>query len=55
MCLAPFGALLRDAGVWEVTAACNRVNGTTMTELPLLDEVLRGGSVGPAATGPAPG
>ncbi|WP_406689916.1 glycoside hydrolase family 3 C-terminal domain-containing protein [Saccharopolyspora sp. ID03-671] len=40
--LAPFERIVREAGPWLVMAAYNRVNGTTMTEHPLLDEVLRG-------------
>ena len=39
--LAPFEALTREAGAWAVMAAYNRVNGTTMTEHPLLSDVLR--------------
>ena len=39
--LAPFEALVREAGVWVVMAAYNSVNGTTMTEHPLLGEVLK--------------
>ena len=38
--LAPFEAVVRDAGVWAVMAAYNEVNGTTMTESPLLREIL---------------
>jgi beta-glucosidase len=38
--LAPFEAIVRDAGVWAVMAAYNEVNGTTMTESPLLREIL---------------
>ena len=38
--LAPFEAIVR-AGVWAVMAAYNSVNGTTMTEHPLLVEVLK--------------
>jgi beta-glucosidase len=38
--LAPFEAIVRDAGVWSVMAAYNGVNGHTMTESPLLREVL---------------
>ncbi|HEX9343775.1 MAG TPA: glycoside hydrolase family 3 C-terminal domain-containing protein, partial [Actinomycetota bacterium] len=39
--LAPFEAIVREAGAWAVMAAYNRVNGTTMTEHPLLREVLK--------------
>ena len=39
--LAPFEAIVRDAGAWAVMAAYNSVNGTTMTENPLLREVLK--------------
>jgi beta-glucosidase len=39
--LAPFETIVRQAGVWAVMAAYNRVNGTTMTESPLLQEILR--------------
>ncbi|RYV50788.1 beta-glucosidase family protein [Pengzhenrongella frigida] len=38
--LAPFEAIVREAGVWAVMAAYNQVNGTTMTENPLLRDVL---------------
>src|SRR4051794_38660700 len=38
--LAPFEAIVREAGVWAVMAAYNGVNGTTMTESPLLREIL---------------
>jgi beta-glucosidase len=38
--LAPFEAIVRDAGVWAVMASYNEVNGTTMTESPLLREIL---------------
>jgi beta-glucosidase len=38
--LAPFEAVVCDAGVWAVMAAYNEVNGTTMTESPLLREIL---------------
>ena len=31
---------MREGGVWAVMAAYNAVNGTTMTESPLLREVL---------------
>jgi beta-glucosidase len=40
--LAPFEHVVRAAGVWAVMAAYNSVNGTTMTENPLLDEPLEG-------------
>jgi beta-glucosidase len=40
--LAPFEHIVREAEPWLVMAAYNRVNGTTMTEHPMLDEVLRG-------------
>jgi beta-glucosidase len=39
--LAPFEALVRDGGAWAAMAAYNAMNGTTMTESPLLQEVLR--------------
>jgi beta-glucosidase len=39
--LAPFDAIAREAGAWAVMAAYNGVNGTTMTESPLLREILR--------------
>src|SRR5574341_1759982 len=39
--LAPFETIVREAGAWAVMAAYNRVNGTTMTEHPLLREVLK--------------
>ena len=39
--LAPFEAIVRDAGAWAVMAAYNSVNGTTMTESPLLQSILR--------------
>ncbi|WP_433661213.1 glycoside hydrolase family 3 protein [Nocardia sp. CA-128927] len=41
--LAPFEAMVRDAGPWGVMAAYNKVNGTTMTEHgELLNGILRG-------------
>jgi beta-glucosidase len=40
--LAPFEAIVRDAGAWAVMAAYNSVNGTTMTENPLQRDVLKG-------------
>jgi beta-glucosidase len=38
--LAPFEAIVRDAGAWTVMAAYNSVNGTTMTESPILQAIL---------------
>jgi beta-glucosidase len=38
--LAPFEAIVNDGGVWAVMAAYNQVNGHTMTESPLLREIL---------------
>lgn len=38
--LAPFEAIVREAGVWAVMAAYNGVNGRFMTESPLLRDVL---------------
>ena len=40
MYLAPFEAICREAGAWSVMAAYNGVNGSTMTESPLLREIL---------------
>src|SRR5215211_7094028 len=40
--LAPFEAIVREAGVWAVMAAYNSVNGTTATEHPMLRELLKG-------------
>lgn len=40
--LAPFERIVTQAGVWAVMAAYNRTNGITMTESPLLKEVLQG-------------
>ncbi|MBD0293068.1 MAG: glycoside hydrolase family 3 protein [Jiangellaceae bacterium] len=40
--LTPFEIILRDAGAWAVMAAYNSVNGPTMTENPLLRDVLKG-------------
>ena len=39
--LAPFEAIVRDAGAWTVMAAYNAVNGPTMTESPMLRDILR--------------
>ena len=38
--LAPFEAIVREAGAWAVMASYNRVNGPTMTESPLLHAIL---------------
>lgn len=38
--LAPFETIVRDAGAWAVMAAYNSVNGSTMTESPMLREIL---------------
>src|SRR5208283_4653263 len=38
--LAPFEAIVREAGAWSVMAAYNGVNGSTMTESPLLRDIL---------------
>ena len=38
--LAPFEAICREAGAWAVMAAYNGVNGSTMTESPLLRDIL---------------
>lgn len=40
--LLPFEQAVRDAGAWTVMAAYNAVNGVTMTEHPLLEDVLDG-------------
>jgi beta-glucosidase len=39
--LAPFESIVRDGGVWAVMAAYNGVNGSPMTESPLLRQVLQ--------------
>ncbi len=39
--LEPFEAIVRDAGAWTVMAAYNAVNGPTMTESPMLRDILR--------------
>ena len=39
--LAPFEALVREAGAWAVMAAYNGVDGATMTENPLLRDPLK--------------
>jgi beta-glucosidase len=40
--LAPFEAICREAGAWAVMAAYNGVNGSTMTESPMLRDILHG-------------
>jgi beta-glucosidase len=40
--LAPFEAIVRETGAWAAMAAYNGVNGSTMTESPLLRDILRG-------------
>jgi beta-glucosidase len=39
--LAPFETIVREADAWAVMAAYNSVNGRTMTENPLLRDVLK--------------
>jgi beta-glucosidase len=39
--MAPFEAIVREAHPWAVMAAYNSVNGRTMTESPLLRDVLK--------------
>ena len=39
--LAPFEEIVRDAGPWAIMASYNAVNGHTMSESPLLREVLK--------------
>jgi len=40
--LAPFELIVRQARPWAVMAAYNSVNGHTMTESPMLNDVLKG-------------
>jgi beta-glucosidase len=40
--LAPFEAIVRDEGAWAVMAAYNGVNGSPMTQSPLLRDILHG-------------
>src|SRR5580700_2327128 len=40
--LAPFESIVRQAGPWAVMAAYNSVNGHTMTESPMLNDILKG-------------
>lgn len=40
--LAPFEQMVTEGGAWLVMAAYNSVNGTTMTENPLLTDPLKG-------------
>ncbi len=39
--LYPFEVIVREGGAWAVMAAYNGVNGTTMTESPMLREILQ--------------
>jgi beta-glucosidase len=39
--LAPFETIVREGGVWAVMAAYNGVNGRSMTESPLLRQILQ--------------
>ena len=41
MYLAPFEAIVREAGVWSVMASYNAVNGEAMTESSLLRDILQ--------------
>ncbi|HJY58863.1 MAG TPA: glycoside hydrolase family 3 C-terminal domain-containing protein, partial [Streptosporangiaceae bacterium] len=40
--LAPFEAIVRDAGAWAVMAAYNGINGSPMTQSPMLRDILHG-------------
>jgi beta-glucosidase len=40
--LAPFEAIIREAGPWAVMASYNGVNGSPMTQSPLLRDILHG-------------
>jgi beta-glucosidase len=40
--LAPFEAIVRGEGAWAVMAAYNGVNGSSMTQSPLLRDILHG-------------
>jgi beta-glucosidase len=40
--LAPFEAIVREEGAWAVMAAYNGVNGSPMTQSPLLRDILHG-------------
>jgi len=40
--LAPFEAIVRDEGAWAVMAGYNGVNGSPMTQSPLLRDILHG-------------
>jgi beta-glucosidase len=40
--LAPFEAIVRGAGAWAVMAAYNGVNGSPMTQSPMLRDILHG-------------
>lgn len=39
---APFEAIMRESSPWSIMASYNSVNGTTMTQNELLDDLLRG-------------
>jgi beta-glucosidase len=40
--LAPFEAIVREAGPWAVMASYNGVNGSPMTQSPILHDILHG-------------
>ncbi len=40
--LAPFEAIVREAGPWAVMASYNGVNGSPMTQSPILRDILHG-------------
>ncbi len=40
--LAPFERICTDGGAWSVMAAYNKVNGVTMTEHPILSDLVKG-------------
>ena len=40
--LAPFEAIVREAGAWAVMASYNAVNGSSMTQSPMLRDILHG-------------
>lgn len=56
--LAPFESIVRQARPWAAMAAYNGVNGHTMTESPMLNDILKanGGSTAwSSRTGAPPG